>query len=447
MRILEYSLKLGILKLYDYLIEDFKDGFLIVSDITAKNCKIFMKSPNFKAIEDILNSSKIKGWFVNSSENVFIDSDEKKIYIKLPVTKHLLIVNGIDFDVEELMVASNYIDLIIKAFMADQTFEIYRKRLNLTTKLSQKLLKVSSLKEALEIIGKTLRDIFGNVTVSIVILNKEWYIFSNYHINLILPVVDKIKESFLEFANYYGIDDSFKDIETNIVAGSLEEIPVLDSSFIFPLKTKEVIGIFGVFGIEEDFSFIFPLLVNLLSSVIEKALLFDKLYDLSHKDPLTGLYNRMVMQERLEQEVARAKRHILPLSFVMVDLDHFKSINDTYGHQKGDEVLKRVAKILKENSRISDVVARYGGEEIAVIMPQTEKGSIVWAEKVRKLIKEELKDVNGSASFGVAIAHFGFGDFESKDLIKAADECLYESKEKGRDRVTYKFLGKDEGSK
>lgn len=165
----------------------------------------------------------------------------------------------------------------------------------------------------------------------------------------------------------------------------------------------------------------------------------NDLIGLAYGDELTGLYNRRYFDKELETEIKRTVRYNHPLTLIMVDIDHFKIFNDTYGHQKGDSVLRTVGTILKENSRSSDIVCRYGGEEIAIILPEqnTEQGTII-AEKLRlRLNKEarEIEDVKITASFGVAST--GKGIDCSEKLIQKSDEALYKAKKSGRNCVKY----------
>jgi diguanylate cyclase (GGDEF)-like protein len=162
---------------------------------------------------------------------------------------------------------------------------------------------------------------------------------------------------------------------------------------------------------------------------------------MSITDDLTQISNRRCFLTRLDKEVQRSQRYMNPLSLVMVDVDHFKKINDGYGHQIGDEVLIKVASILKSNVRKVDTVARYGGEEFAILLPET-SGEIAYriGEKLRKLIAEhkfniiEGKEFNVTACFGISsLEHFSNdGKKGVKWLIKQSDNALYDAKHKGR---------------
>jgi diguanylate cyclase (GGDEF)-like protein len=176
----------------------------------------------------------------------------------------------------------------------------------------------------------------------------------------------------------------------------------------------------------------------------------ERLQGLSATDGLTAIANRRTFDERLAIEVARANRYGTPLSLVMIDLDHFKELNDRFGHQVGDEVLKRVAGLIDREKRLGDVVARYGGEEFAAILPHTEPASaVVWAERARQMIASTEVTSDGgvftvTASFGVVGAAPGRADPPA--LIEEADQALYLAKKRGRNRVVAAGQGTHETS-
>lgn len=162
-----------------------------------------------------------------------------------------------------------------------------------------------------------------------------------------------------------------------------------------------------------------------------------RLSELAFRDHLTGLYNRRSFDARLRDEVERSGRYRRPFSLLMIDIDHFKACNDTYGHQKGDDVLRGVGRIITSSVRQSDFTARYGGEEIAVILPETgaKQGEQV-AEKVRRGVEELSSAYAGIAvtvSIGVSCCDAGHCDGAA--LIQLADSALYEAKEGGRNRM------------
>ncbi len=163
----------------------------------------------------------------------------------------------------------------------------------------------------------------------------------------------------------------------------------------------------------------------------------EQLKALATTDGLTGLKNHRTFKERLAEEFERATRYHLPLSLMLLDVDHFKAFNDTHGHPAGDEVIKRVAKHLTESTRSTDFVARYGGEEFAVLRPFTlQPPALALAERTRVAIAHAEWDLRAvTASFGVATINAD--THTASMLVEIADNALYRSKETGRNRVTH----------
>ncbi len=180
-------------------------------------------------------------------------------------------------------------------------------------------------------------------------------------------------------------------------------------------------------------------LENLTRELEEKN---KKLDNLANIDGLTGAYNHRFFQNVLEQECKRAARNNSTLALLLVDIDHFKKVNDTYGHQVGDFILAQFCKTLQNNIRQYDVLARYGGEEFVIILPETSVAdALIVGEKLRAIIESTVFDDNRekyqvTASFGLAGSAPATDDNFSKNvLISEADQALYEAKEKGRNRV------------
>lgn len=161
----------------------------------------------------------------------------------------------------------------------------------------------------------------------------------------------------------------------------------------------------------------------------------DQLVGMATHDQLTGLYNRHFLNDILGKKVSEAKRHGYALSVVIVDIDHFKNVNDTFGHLTGDMILKAVAKVLEGNARKEDVAARFGGEEFVIVLDScTSHDALVKAEKLRSQIEAlHPESVSVTASFGVAQLESDVLRYE--DLLKNADTALYIAKEEGRNRV------------
>ncbi len=162
----------------------------------------------------------------------------------------------------------------------------------------------------------------------------------------------------------------------------------------------------------------------------------EELERISNTDSLTGLFNRRHFTHIFETEFQRSSRHADDLSFVMIDIDHFKAVNDTHGHQVGDEVLRHVAAVLQRGLRSGDVLARYGGEEFALLLPQTSpEGGFAAAERYRKLVQASPAPHVGQLTVSMGISSSQLPGVTSVDeLMRTADQALYKAKGLGRNR-------------
>jgi diguanylate cyclase (GGDEF)-like protein len=224
------------------------------------------------------------------------------------------------------------------------------------------------------------------------------------------------------------------------------------SSFIsIPLKIGErAIGVLNisdkirgeVFS-QEDMALLRSF-ASYASIALERSIYYSlvgHLKELSITDSLTGLFNKRYFEERFFEELQRSERHNLSFSLAMIDIDDFKLFNDTEGHLAGDEVLKNIANIAKESTRVIDIIARFGGEEFAIIMPQTEKDEAFFvAERIRKSIKEQLPHTwrsfpKENITITAGVATFPSDGRGMKNLIRNADRALYKGKKEGKDKT------------
>lgn len=170
---------------------------------------------------------------------------------------------------------------------------------------------------------------------------------------------------------------------------------------------------------------------------LQKALIESnrRLEELSRTDALTGLRNRRSFDQEFANRFEHARRYNRPLALLMVDIDHFKKINDEHGHQVGDEVLARVASVLRRCTRQTDVAARYGGEEFVIVLPETPMlEALQVGEKIRSSVAAEPLPMRVTVSIGIAA--MPYSQFNSaQDLLRGADEALYRAKHDGRNRV------------
>ncbi len=166
----------------------------------------------------------------------------------------------------------------------------------------------------------------------------------------------------------------------------------------------------------------------------------EHLQELSTTDPLMGIFNRMYFNKRIGYEFQRAERYRNPLALLMLDLDHFKRVNDNYGHPIGDQVLKKIADLLMENVRQVDIVARYGGEEIVIALPETDsKQALVVAERIRSEVEKTKVEHDGTSvkvTVSIGLSVVPDDAIETvEDLLKASDDALYDAKKAGRNCI------------
>jgi diguanylate cyclase (GGDEF)-like protein len=233
-----------------------------------------------------------------------------------------------------------------------------------------------------------------------------------------------------------------KDVPVTISAFSLSFKP--KELMIFPIKNyNKVIGVMFLLSNVKTTTIacdVYKLVESYISNAFQNAMLHDKLQVISVMDELTGLYNRRFGMKRLVEEFARSSRGKSTLSLIMIDIDHFKNVNDTYGHQAGDMVLQKVSGVLKSSVRLEDVALRYGGEEFLMVLPSTDvEGAVVLGERLRKLIKE-LEITWGKSKIKIT-SSFGVSEYNNdvkneQILLSQADSALYSAKNSGRDKVT-----------
>jgi len=214
------------------------------------------------------------------------------------------------------------------------------------------------------------------------------------------------------------------DLQYIISSGEENTIPQPDDTLMFERKVHELAK-------EADSPEMAGKIRDLKRYYNQKR---DALSDLAFRDELTGLFNRRYFDQKLQEEINRSGRYGRNLSLILGDIDKFKSYNDDFGHQKGDEVLQSVSEMIRRSCRSSDTAARYGGEELVIILPETDSaGALLVAEKARKLIEARAGDVAGkTVTISMGIASFRPGNDGPAELIAAADKALYKAKSSGR---------------
>ena len=233
--------------------------------------------------------------------------------------------------------------------------------------------------------------------------------------------------------------------EGESLPGNFKGVPEIETGMCIPLigREEKLIGLITLHNKRKNRHFLdeekrlFSTFADYSAQAIENTMLYKSKEHLSITDGLTSLYNHRHFQEQLEVEVKRAQRYDLNLSLIMIDLDHFKKFNDSYGHLEGDTLLRKIAQILKSSLRETDFVARYGGEEFAVILPETNKeGASIAAERIRRTVSEQtFGEVGAKMTISLGVASYPDDACLRADLIKEADDALYRAKKEGRNRT------------
>jgi diguanylate cyclase (GGDEF)-like protein len=386
---------------------------------------------------------------------------------------------------------SRLTDLSANKIQADQDLMMVQEQLKLKSDLEEKTSIIERTNKTLEHLVKDLSLIYeiGQEVSSIVDLEdlyshitetlKRYLRIDDF---AILVFDDKMEELHIKVA--HGFDDredimntTFRLGEgiTGLAAQTGKKIYIKDtsrearflhykgekpksaSSFLsIPLLYKEeVLGVinFSRKGIStftyQDVKML-SLVANQVALAIANARLYTKTRELSVKDELIGIHNRRYFHQMLQMEWKRAVRFRRSLSMIMVDVDHFKEYNDTFGHLQGDQVLKKTGQMMRKNLREVDTVARFGGEEFVLLLPDTDKrGAIAVAEKVRMLIEghafvSDEQKATRMVTISAGISTYPDDVEQMDDLIDHADIALYRAKENGRNRVECYTLPDDD---
>lgn len=360
-----------------------------------------------------------------------------------------------------------HVKLVIKRGLEERRLEFENKKLLSNLKNEKKKLEtmlqighamssILNLDELAEFIVNRITDVLKAKICSIMLIDEEdesLYIQAAVGLEKLVVKATKIKlgESISGWVAQKGEPVLVTDIENDIKFGRANLPQYKTKSLLcIPLKIKEkVLGVINVADktipgqenvfTDEDLRFL-GVICNYAAIAIENAQLYGEVKNLAITDGLTSLFNHRYFQTHLQTEVARVQRYPHPLSLIMFDIDSFKSFNDTYGHPMGDLVLSQIAKAVKRNLRKVDIACRYGGEEFAVILPETKLNeAVVVAEKIRKSV-EEMRFETGKAmrkkrmTVSGGVAQFKPG-MSKEDLVQYADESLYKAKSGGKNKI------------
>jgi len=209
-----------------------------------------------------------------------------------------------------------------------------------------------------------------------------------------------------------------------------------------PLKRGNTnLGVFSIYTKKKrDFSQRDMEMIEIFASQVTLAIInrtyLEKIYQTAITEDLTGLYNQGYLYKRLEEEIIRARRFKHSLSLVFIDLDNLKKINDSFGHLAGDRVLKRVSKIVQGSIRKIDIPVRYGGDEIVIVLPETDASStLILAERIRKKVEDAFAQTDTPVTISIGIATFPEDASQKIDLLRKADLAMYKAKQKGKNRL------------
>jgi diguanylate cyclase (GGDEF)-like protein len=323
-----------------------------------------------------------------------------------------------------------YLILIILAnfllyFQASQVIKAYMKKKQADNDAMSFLNEELERKEKL--IQEQTRQLSGKLEGVIEIYDVTKDICKSLEVDGVFNIFkDKLKE-------YIDIDDCrfIKD---------KKEASLGKDYFVLPLNIEnKSVGSLAVKGIKKHEEERFNILTAQFFMGLKRALLYQQIQELAITDSLTAVFSRRYFMEKLNEEIERATKFNLKFAFLMADIDHFKEYNDRYGHLVGDVVLKEAAATIKESVRQIDVVGRYGGEEFAILLPETSpRNAYFAAERIRKAIAaKRIRAYDEEVNFTISI---GFSAFprDAKDglnVIDKADIALYQAKQKGRNEV------------
>ncbi|MBI5755837.1 MAG: sensor domain-containing diguanylate cyclase [Nitrospirae bacterium] len=345
--------------------------------------------------------------------------------------------------------------------MAKQTDNRVEDFLDTILDINNILFSTLDTKSILYLIVKKISEVMHVARCSIILIDKERHIgnilatfedpaLDTLSIDLIKypEIVKSVEDEETVIIRDVGVDPVMRGVRENLLGMGIRSIMVIPIRYTegaigaLYLRTSRKDAVFSERDIKlcqviADSAAVALKNAHLFNVIKEEKTLLEKM---AVTDDLTRLYNHRYFVRRLGEEFKRARRYKNSISCVMLDIDNFKKVNDTYGHQSGDWVLQEVAKVIRDSVRETDVVARYGGEEFAVILPHTgREDAIKLAERIRQSIKGFRFDAVGNgeqitASMGVAT----YPDTEIRDiddLVRKADNGLYKAKSNGKDMV------------
>lgn len=292
-----------------------------------------------------------------------------------------------------------------------------------------------------------LTQIFDTVNIGLVVLDRDikityWNRWMSMHSGI--PSHQIVGEPLFDFFPHLNTPAFNKNCKAVLSFGNFAFFSQKLHNYLFPFKPDSSFGY--RFDLMQQSCTMGPIraennsisgLFMIIQDVTELATYEQKLIEMNTKDMLTGIYNRRFLETRLKEECERHRRYSRAMSVIMIDIDFFKKVNDTYGHQGGDHILKSVAAKVLASIRMTDFAARYGGEEFCCLLPETDASSAEAVAENLRIQIEEMENIFEGQNIKVTIS-LGISGFMSEDttdtLMKRADDALYQAKHSGRNR-------------
>jgi diguanylate cyclase (GGDEF)-like protein len=315
-----------------------------------------------------------------------------------------------------------------------------KRRAEIMGEITRSLLSSLNSEEVLSLIVRRLSEVFEGAECSIVQINPGS--------RLARVVVDSVhadardveveRESFPEIWQAYESRDLL--FVPHVGRGESSR-----SAVVLPMLAKDtVLGMIHVqlnvkwSELKEPDERFFRMMSATAANALRNAQLFEEMEHRAKTDYLTGLYNHRSFQAMLTTEMARAGRHGIPVSLLIIDLDFLKEVNDRFGHMTGDAVIREAAEIIRSGCREYDLPARYGGEEFTIILPETSlRDAIELAERIRERIATRTFPSVGNITASIGVSNYPTNGLNGDDLIRVADSALYDAKNSGRNRVSH----------
>lgn len=371
--------------------------------------------------------------------------------LRIKKLNELLVKQSHDLEAANLKIIS------LNENLVDKNKEL-RKNLFSLHNLFEISMELNSILELNRLINSTLLTMIGQFSSK-----SALFLLVSKHSKDILEVINHkgyhqkdVKDFYIDksdplvsYFKLHPMPSPLKDLKKRIPkSAGVKQLADLNIEIVAPITIQDFVEGFICLGgrvkkkeySKREFEHI-SILGNIVSIAVSNASLYEEIEQLSYTDGMTDLHNYRYFELRLKEEVMRHKRTKNPLSLLILDVDHFKNFNDTMGHPEGDQVLRKIANILKETVRENDIVARYGGEEFAVILPAVDfDGAGVLAERIRKKIEEtyfEHEEVQESGKVTVSIGGASAPEDAQnfKELIHKADSALYAAKRNGRNQI------------